>query len=256
MAALILAVGLSGAAQAALLDRGGGLIYDDDLNVTWLQQPYPYAKEWSSAMFWVEYLAYYDTVRNVVYTDWRLPKHTDTGAPGCDYDIGGSDCGFNVDTATGELAHLFYDELGNDSTPKWPQPINMGPFYYPAEYFYWYASPYPTIDNAAWVFHFYGGFQTAMQYGEAYAWAVRDGDVAAETIAGEPPRDYRCGADGFCTLNPFPMPEPPRGTHSSGYSGAGFTNDPGVNVVPEPQTLAIFLAGLGLIGLMAGRKAA
>ena len=39
VAALGLAVGLamSGAAQAALHDRGGGLVYDDVLNVTWLQ---------------------------------------------------------------------------------------------------------------------------------------------------------------------------------------------------------------------------
>jgi hypothetical protein len=37
LAGLLLAAGLSGAAQAALVDRGGGLIYDTDLNVTWLQ---------------------------------------------------------------------------------------------------------------------------------------------------------------------------------------------------------------------------
>lgn len=36
---LILLAGLSlaGAAQAALHDRGGGLIYDDAQNITWLQ---------------------------------------------------------------------------------------------------------------------------------------------------------------------------------------------------------------------------
>jgi hypothetical protein len=37
MALLVLVGGLvSGAAQAALHDRGGGLVYDDVLNVTWL----------------------------------------------------------------------------------------------------------------------------------------------------------------------------------------------------------------------------
>ena len=34
---LLAGISLSGAAQAALFDRGGGLIYDDVLNVTWLQ---------------------------------------------------------------------------------------------------------------------------------------------------------------------------------------------------------------------------
>jgi len=29
-------VAISGAAQASLIDRGGGLIYDTNLNVTWL----------------------------------------------------------------------------------------------------------------------------------------------------------------------------------------------------------------------------
>jgi len=35
--ALLAGIALSGAAQATLIDRGGGLIYDDVLNITWLQ---------------------------------------------------------------------------------------------------------------------------------------------------------------------------------------------------------------------------
>src|SRR3989344_5817518 len=35
--ALCVTLTASGAAQAALVDRGGGLIYDDVLNITWLQ---------------------------------------------------------------------------------------------------------------------------------------------------------------------------------------------------------------------------
>lgn len=34
---LYVVLATSGAAQAALIDRGGGLIYDTDLNITWLQ---------------------------------------------------------------------------------------------------------------------------------------------------------------------------------------------------------------------------
>ncbi len=39
LAAWLLAGGLgfTGAAQATLIDRGSGLIYDDELNITWLQ---------------------------------------------------------------------------------------------------------------------------------------------------------------------------------------------------------------------------
>lgn len=35
--ALLAGLGISGAAQATLTDCGGGLIYDDVLNITWLQ---------------------------------------------------------------------------------------------------------------------------------------------------------------------------------------------------------------------------
>ena len=57
----------SGVAQAALHDRGGGLIYDDVLNITWLQDA-NYAKtsgydadgkiKWIDAMNWVSALSY------------------------------------------------------------------------------------------------------------------------------------------------------------------------------------------------------
>ncbi|MCP4407494.1 MAG: DUF1566 domain-containing protein, partial [Gammaproteobacteria bacterium] len=33
----LLALGMAGTVQATLIDRGGGLIYDDVLNITWLQ---------------------------------------------------------------------------------------------------------------------------------------------------------------------------------------------------------------------------
>ena len=41
---------------------------------------------------------------------------TDRGVPGCftpDYAYTGTECGFNVDTSTGEMAHMHYNTLGN-----------------------------------------------------------------------------------------------------------------------------------------------
>ena len=35
-ALIVVALGASSVANAALVDRGGGLIYDTDLNITWL----------------------------------------------------------------------------------------------------------------------------------------------------------------------------------------------------------------------------
>lgn len=190
MRVFLLAVGISGTAHAALQDRGGGLIYDTDLNITWLQNPSLQSMTWDQALAWVDNLSYFDSVRNVFYTDWRLPAFTDTGTLGCDYEYSGSDCGYNVDTSTGELAHLFYDELGNKSyfspTGEGAQagwgPVNQGPFSTPnpLPYYYWYDSEYAPYTDGAWAFNFNSGLQGGLvKDGVGWTWAVRTGDVAA-----------------------------------------------------------------------------
>lgn len=133
------ALGFAGVADATLYNRGNGLIYDDVLNITWLQDA-NYAKTsgyaaanlendggyddifadgrmgWDAAMTWADQLVYGG------YSDWRLPTITDTGTPGCSfYAYSGTDCGYNVqiaDTSTTpatvytELAHMYYTNLG------------------------------------------------------------------------------------------------------------------------------------------------
>jgi len=79
---MVAAMGLAGNASAILFDRGGGLIYDDVLNITWLQDA-NYAQtsgfdadglmNWDNAKAWAAGLSYFDSVRNVTWTDWRLP---------------------------------------------------------------------------------------------------------------------------------------------------------------------------------------
>ena len=45
---------------------------------------------------------------------WRLPSTTDSNNDGCNFSFaGGTDCGYNVDTASSEMAHMFYVTLGN-----------------------------------------------------------------------------------------------------------------------------------------------
>ncbi|MCG7995175.1 MAG: hypothetical protein JAZ06_07125, partial [Candidatus Thiodiazotropha taylori] len=70
--------------QAALIDQGGGLIYDTVLDITWLQDASSYKVtyengeqdagklNYNDASAWVDSLIYEDTVRGVVYDDWRL----------------------------------------------------------------------------------------------------------------------------------------------------------------------------------------
>lgn len=231
---------LSGAAQAALHDRGGGLVYDDVLNVTWLgdanyAQTSGYDADgqmtWSEATTWAANLVYHDSVRNVDFSDWRLPTVVDTGSAGCDSAYSGTDCGYNVQTVSGstvysELAHMYYNNLGFKSyfspTGAWPvadsgisgngtwgsERDNLGPngaIDNLQSYEYWSGTAYaPNPATNAWYFSDFGLQDWNGQGAQYSAWAVRDGDVAA--------------------------------------------------AVPEPESYAMFLAGLGLVGGVARRR--
>lgn len=194
----------SGGAQAALIDRGGGLIYDNVLNITWLQdanyaRTSGYATDgrmtWSEATTWAANLTYVDTVRNVTYDDWRLPFVVDTGESGCNFAFDGTDCGYNVQTVSdgvvyNEIATLWYTTLGNkayyDTSGNGPQTdwglTSTGPFVNLQSYFYWSDTAYASGPaNGGWYFNTYNGRQDDLFYQiyAFYAWAVRPGDVAA-----------------------------------------------------------------------------
>jgi hypothetical protein len=184
---------VSGAVQATLIDRGGGLIYDTDLNITWLQDAM-YARTsgydadgkmtWSDANYWTSNLVYGG------YSDWRLPK---TFGDACVYSINGTNCGYNLDPESSELAHLYHATL-NNPTPvdvlgrwddHWKTSSNFttGPFIN-ADFGFWSGTPINTAPNNAYYYFFqFNGFQ--YNSGDVWfsdpfaAWAVRDGDVAA-----------------------------------------------------------------------------
>ncbi len=202
LAALLLAGGLgfTGTAQAFLIDRGGGLIYDTAQNITWLQDA-NYAMTngddadgrmtWDNSVAWVGSLSYYDSVRDTTWDDWRLPTIVDFGSDGCNYGYSGTDCGYNVDVSGSEMAHMYHNTLGNlayhDTEGNSPQPgwnlINAGPFDNYKYYYYWSGTEFVTSTYAAWWFHTHNGGQGGLGKGNLYyAWAVRDGDVFATPI--------------------------------------------------------------------------
>jgi hypothetical protein len=193
-------VAISGAAQAALIDRSGGLIYDTDLNVTWLANAdYIGSVNWSTANTWAANLSYYDSVRNVTYDDWRLPT-APLSDPGCSIQ-NVPDYGFNCTGS--ELGHLFYSELGGvaDTSITTTHDADYNLFSNVRSNIYW-SNSYD--GSTAWFFHTGLGYQTAQSKTRlGFAWAVRSGDVAA---------------------------------------------------VPEAETYALMLAGLGLIGWRTGRR--
>ncbi len=195
-------------AQAQLFNRGGGLIYDSVQNVTWLADA-NYAKtsgfdsdgamNWQDATAWTEGLVYHDTVRNVSYDNWRLPSIHDLGSPGCNSGYSGTDCGYNVDTQSSEIAHLFYVSLGNkafvDSNGQvqsdyglFDDPNNPNDESLFANFqdsFYWLADSHANSTGDAWRFKLTNGLQ---DYGKKsfllYSLVVRDGDVAAVPLPG------------------------------------------------------------------------
>jgi hypothetical protein len=194
---------LSGTAQATLLDRGKGLIYDDALNITWLQD-WNYAKtsgydadgrmSWEAAVTWADQLTYGG------FSDWRLPTIVDTGTPGCDFSSNGTDCGYNVQTASNgtvysEMAHVYYATLGNkaycapgigycSTSQAGFGFINTGLFAAEADS-YW--SGTEASGLAAWYFDAGNGSQgVEFKSYEFRAVAVRSGDVLAVSAVPEP----------------------------------------------------------------------
>lgn len=182
LCAMLLVFGFVGMANATLWDRGGGLIYDTDLNVTWLQDA-NYAltsnydddglMTWYQAMSWADGLEYYDSARNVTWKDWRLPTalNMDGSGPNELYNASGS-----------EMGHLFYLELGGTAgqwITKSTDP-DLALFHNLQRWFYWSETEYQAVPEDAWYFYFDDGSQYIYWKGNpwVYAWAVRDGDVA------------------------------------------------------------------------------
>lgn len=210
MAGLVLVAGLvSGAAQASLVDRGGGMIYDDVLNVTWLQDA-NYAKTsgydadglmtWNVANDWATNLVYGG------YNDWRLASNRPLGN---EWNIGYSnngttDYGYNITSPNFELAYMYYVNLGLLGY-RYPNGVfqsefgvfgngavggqrDIGQIVNFQSNFYWSGLfPAWSADSYAWTFFSSTGRTNyGTPTGECYAWAVRDGDVAAPTQVPEP----------------------------------------------------------------------
>ncbi len=194
-------VGLAATADATLIDRGNGVIYDSDQDITWLQDA-NYAKTtgyaadgrltWDNAVAWADNLVY------AGYNDWRLPTISDNGDDGCNYGNDGTDCGFNVNTAGSELAYMWYDILGNlayvDTNGNSPQPgygltstsADGIDFQNLESWNYWSGTEYAPDTDHAWFFSTGIGNQnhTTKANNAFFAWAVRDGDVAVASVPG------------------------------------------------------------------------
>ena len=184
---------LSGAAQAALVNRGGGMIYDTTRNLTWLADM-NFAStsghngtgvnangtmNWAAATDWANNLVYGG------FSDWRLPtlNPSDTSC------TGGFGFGLGFNCTGGELSGLFVTDLGNKAGESVLNPAgdtdeqiaNLALFSNVQSNVYWSGTEYALYPSlASYVFRPSDGFQNFyFRPDPLYAVAVRPGDVAA-----------------------------------------------------------------------------
>lgn len=132
---------ISASVQAALQDRGNGLVYDDILDITWLQDAnlplsetfgisgYAQSGNYAGMMNYATALQWLQAMNDIKYkgfNNWRLPSVnpvngvsfsnscTPTGACDTGYNIGKTGTVYAGTTAS-ELAYMYYTNLGNDA---------------------------------------------------------------------------------------------------------------------------------------------
>jgi parallel beta-helix repeat protein len=191
----IISITMFNQSHAVLTDRGSGLIYDTDLDITWLQNVgladhekfgvsgistsgymnWNVANDWIDAMNAASYLG---------FNDWRLPATLD-GPLVYGFD-GTTTAGWNITTS--ELGYMFHITLGNvgyyakDGTgpqPGWGSILNLGPFTNVSGNLIWSGTEYSIDTELAWYYGaFSNGYQDAGDKSRGFnAWPVRDGDV-------------------------------------------------------------------------------
>lgn len=183
----ILAVGFSGGASALLIDRGNGLIFDDVLDITWVQDANLCLTlnncvngdafgnmTWQDANTWAANLVYQG------FSDWRLPYASVTAAAGPTTTA--VDCSTATELACrdNEMGYMFYHNLGGTlgSSKIGNQTAVGGVTLDDIQNGYWSGTEFDS--SHAWGFSF--GFGTQPPADKSFglvAWAVRPGDVAA-----------------------------------------------------------------------------
>lgn len=173
---LLLLVFASVSAQAALIDRGGGFIYDSDQDITWTQNANINGQEfWDYQVAWAAGLSIYDSVRDVTWSDWRLAS----------MDVNGDDTIIDCSSATelacrdNEYGYLFEQYGVSSSTPGLFTNVQLGNYWSGTEVY----APSSLARPRAWNFTFGNGSQGWSNQGDyLYGWAVRPGDVSAVPV--------------------------------------------------------------------------
>jgi len=154
--------------HATLIDRGGGLIYDTDLEITWLADGnyadtsnYEGTDHINGQMTWQEAKQWAGSLVYQGYNDWRLPTMEFEGNP-----CTGSEC-----TQT-EALHLYFNEGVSFTSPD--PFVNL-------KITYWSDTKNPDDPDRAKYFTTNGGYGDDAKATLYFAIAVRDGDSTPES---------------------------------------------------------------------------
>jgi len=168
---------LPGVANATLLDRGHGLIYDDMLNITWTQN----ANLWGVAGYWWDAVAWADGLVFGGFDDWRLATVSSTSPTTSLFD-----CSLGTAVACAasgnEFGYMYYHNMDGSGINTGTQTVD-GVALNNVQSSYWSGTEFNSDD--AWAFNFgafllRGGTWSSGDKGfEVAAWAVRPGDVLA-----------------------------------------------------------------------------
>lgn len=177
---IVTVFGISGISNAILIDRGGGLIYDNVLDITWLQDAnYAETSGYDSdgRLSWYEAVDWADGLTFGGYDDWRLPS-VDVNGDGSLADINNNPD--ETELRDDEFAYMHYFNLGSEyGEPVIGDQTVDGVTLYNIQYNYWYGTDIEPSPGFAAIFQFVNGFRNAEPRELIYAaWAVRDGDVS------------------------------------------------------------------------------
>jgi len=242
--------------SAALLDRGDGLIYDTELDVTWFADA-NYARTSgvteTGAMTWQQATDWVTQLNLGGYSDWRLPSTPETDATCSNaYDFFGSGnvVGAGYGCTGSEMGNLYYSSLGNTGAwdyegANWQNAdgywqTNEGSGFLNAGPFYNVMAGLPTDEfgnRDPSEIGYWSGTLGADVYGE-YKWHLHlGGDDGWDGYQG-----WRHGSDNFYTM-----------LVRDGDVAGGI----GSTAVPVPAALWLFMSGIiGLIGVSRRNKTA
>ena len=243
--------------QAELIDLGlfdadgapGGptvrLIYDADLNITWLgdanfAQTAGYDAD--GRMTWANAMAWADDLRVGGFTDWRLPTTTQPDAT-CSNQSGDLlPQGIGLGCTGSEMGHLFNVEGVTPFAPSFFTNVQ-------ADYWYWSGTEAVVgeINRGAWSFAMAHGFQFwADKLGNNFwAWAVRDGEanMGAPLVSAGPEQTITfpdvASLDGTVTDDGFPDPPGMVTTMWSKVSGPGTVTFGNVSAVDTTASFSL-----------------